>query len=445
MKDLLSLGRIACDSAVKAGADQADVFVQEVRSVSVSVEKSLIKSCNIIHDYGLSIRAFRNGGMGFSFTMSLKDEDAVETSKLAAALARTAQPDPDFKTLPEPREGKRVAGLYDGGVEALGVEKAVEWAMLGIDAAKSVTEDIVTMGGAGVSVERHALVNSLGVAVEDQMTSVGMGIFAIVKRGSDVGSYMEFDSARRLRDFQPEPVGRKAAEEAVRFLGAKKVETATLPVVFGPLASNTIFASTCGAANAESVQRNRSFLVGMKGRSVASEHVTIIDNGLFRAGMASAPYDGEGVPRRETAIVENGVLKTYLHNSYTSGKAGEENTGHAARWSYRGGVGIGPTNLRPKLGDWGRDEIIEETREGVYVNMAALSPNTVTGDISGTIDFGFKIENGELAFPVKNTMLGVNMVDLLRSIDAVSKDYREEPGTIMPTVRALNVRIAGGR
>jgi len=155
--------------------------------------------------------------------------------------------------------------------------------------------------------------------------------------------------------------------------------------------------------------------------------------------MASSPFDGEGFPHKPLVVVENGILKSYLHNSYTANKAKEPNTGHSTRG------GISPTNIRPKLGDKTSEQIINQTKEGLYINMGSISPNPVTGEISATVDFGFKIENGELAYPVKNTMIGVNMLELLKNIDAISSDYREEPGTIMPTVRAQNIKVAGGK
>jgi PmbA protein len=151
--------------------------------------------------------------------------------------------------------------------------------------------------------------------------------------------------------------------------------------------------------------------------------------------MSSGCCDGEGFPRKPLVVVERGVLKSYLHNFYTANKGGEENTGHSTRG------GISPTNIRPSLGSMTAAEIIEDTKEGLYINRSGLSPNSVTGDISATVDFGFKIENGKLAYPVQNTMVGVNILDLLKSIDAISSDYREEPGIVMPTVHSSRLSV----
>jgi len=154
--------------------------------------------------------------------------------------------------------------------------------------------------------------------------------------------------------------------------------------------------------------------------------------------MASGSWDREGAVRKKVTVVEEGVLVNHLHGSYTAHKAGEENTGHGNRWG-----GVAPTNVLPELGTSTGSEIISDTKEGIYVNMGSVSPHPVHGEISATIDFGYKIENGELAYPLRNTMLGINVFDLLNNLDAISSDYREEPGIIMPTIRVQNVKVAG--
>jgi len=187
------------------------------------------------------------------------------------------------------------------------------------------------------------------------------------------------------------------------------------------------------------VQRNRSYLLGKKGEQIASDLLTLTDNAPIPRGGSSSAYDGEGFPRKPLTVVGNGVLLTCLHNSYTANKAKEPNPGHSTRG------GISPTNVNPRLGQVTAAEIIADTKEGLYINRGGVSPNPVTGDFSVTVDFGFKIENGELAYPVKNTMLGGHMLEFLRNLDAISSDYREEPGSLMPTLRVQNVRVAGGK
>ena len=440
MDDLLALAHKACDAAVAAGAEFVDVAASRGRSMSVELEKGAIKSCDARWNAGVSVRAFVRGGQGSAGSTGLDEAEALAAARTAAELAKLAEPDPDFVSLPDPAPYPTVEGLFDRRIADLGVEQVIRWAGDNIDAAKQVDAAVLVNGGGGAGWGESALVNNLGVEATSRGSNVGLSIFAIVNRGEgDVGSFFEFDSARVLDDFEPEGIGAKAAEEALKFLGARKIATGVLPVVFGPLASHGIFGTLCGNANAESVQRRRSFLIGKKGEQVASELVTLTDDPLIPRGLGSSAKDGEGFPHRPLIVVENGVLKTWLHNSYTAAKAKEPNTGHSTRG------GISPTNVNPKLGDRLAADIIRDVKEGLYLPVGHLSPNPASGDFSNSVDFGFKIENGELAYPVKNTMIAGNFLESLRNLDAISSDAREEPGCIMPTIRIQGVRVAGGK
>jgi PmbA protein len=240
-----------------------------------------------------------------------------------------------------------------------------------------------------------------------------------------------------MEDFKPEGVGREAAEGALRYLDARDLPSGDYPVVLGPQASGSLYGALAHHANAEDIQRNRSYLIGKRGERVASEALTITDDGLIPRGMGSASCDAEGVPHQPIAIVENGVLLTYLHNSYTANKAGERSTGHST------GDGISPTNVNVRLGARPASELLAEVADGIYLAAGGPQANSVTGQFSSTIDFGFKIEQGELAYPIRNAAMGGSFLELLASIDAVSSDYREEPGSLMPTIRVTSMRIAG--
>lgn len=184
-------------------------------------------------------------------------------------------------------------------------------------------------------------------------------------------------------------------------------------------------------------------MMGKCGQQVASELVTIEEDPFVPAGLSSTPWDGEGVPTQKRVLIDRGVLTTYLHNSYTAAKAGVENTAHAVRSGYQGNIGIGPTNLLIHPGARPEKALIAEMDEALYINAAELSPDSVTGDISASVDFGFKIENGEIAYPVTNAMIGGHIADVLGRIDAVSSDYRAEPGMIVPSIRITDMQVAG--
>ena len=437
MDDLLELAAAACDRAVQEGADCAQVHVSRGRSVSVSLEKGAIKESRSSEYSGVSVRAYSRGGVGSAGVNVLERERIDEAAAMAAALAAQADPDPDFVSLPGPQALPEVEGLWDDRVAGLSVADATQYALTGADEALSAVGEAIVDGGSSVSFYESAMANSLGVRATSRSSGVSCYIGAVVKRGDSVGIWFEHSFGHVMDDFKPEGIGKVAAEGALEYLDARDIPSGDYPVVLGPLGSGSIYYSIAGQANAEDVQRNRSYLIGKRGEQIASEVLTVFDDPLIPRGMSSSRCDADGVPRRPLTIVEDGVLKTYLHNSYTANKGGEENTGHST------GDGISPTNVNVRLGDRPAAELIAEVDDGIYIAAGGPRPDGTTGDFSSTVDFGFKIEKGEIAYPIRNAALGGSFLELLKRIDAISSDFREEPGRKMPTIRITSVRLAG--
>jgi len=441
----MELARRAVEVAVAEGAEFADAWASDGRGLQVSVEKNSLKSTNDRSGGGVSVCAIICGATGMSHDGRLGADAAVEAALRAVSAARLAAPDPDFVRLPGPEPFDEVAGLYDPDIASMGIPQIVEFLMAEVEGARSVDARILVKGGGSAGFGRSAMVNSCGIEIEHDSTWVGCSVFPTFKDGDDVGSYFDFDHARRMSEFAPGGIGRSAAEMAMSFRGARPAPTAELTVVLGPLASISLFSAVAGAAGADGIQRGRSFLAGKLGERIASEHVTIVDDGLVPGGLASGAVDGAGSVRRRVTVVEKGVFRQELHGLYTVEKAHRQGreavcTGHGLRLG-----GVSPTNVRPALGSRTAAEILSEVDEGIYVNHGGVAPDMITGEISASVDFGFKIEKGRLAYPLRNTMLGINVFDLLGAMDAVSSDFREEPGTVMPTTRVRGVKVASAR
>ena len=436
--DLLRVAEIAGEAAIRAGAEFADAFAERGRDLSVSVEKNAIGSTDARLRASISVRAFVAGGPGWWRASTISEETAREAGLKAAELARVAEPDPDFVSLVSPAPYPLVEGLYDEQLASLGGPDVASWMIDNIDSALGAAPDAVVSGQAEAHAREHALVNSIGVRAAQRTTHAAIYTQVLLRRNGDVGTYYEWDSARRLADLAPTGLGAKAAAEAPKYLGSQTIKPAPLPVVFGPLAGRALFLGLCSAASAEDVQRNRSFLVGKKGEAIASEHVTLVDDPLAPGGLLSGTFDGDGAAHRPVTLVDRGSLCTYLHSNYTAKKSGEANTGHATR------LGIAPTNIRPTPGAKTAAEIIGEVDDGIYVVLGQPSPDTASGQISALVDAGFRIEKGKLTSPLKSTMVAGHALEWLRNLDAVSSDYREEPGLILPTVRIPSVRVASG-
>lgn len=437
---LRNLARIACDAAVAAGADFSDATAGHGKNLSVDLESNSINACEAKIGGGISVRAIYRGGTGWSSSDKLTEEAAAEAGANAARLSKLAEPDPDFVSLPKPADTyPTVEGLSDRRVAEMDIKQIIGYALRNVDDALKVCADAIVGGGFSANYSASALANSLGVSLLREGSYIGGHIMTVIKRGDDVGSFYDFDAARVLDDFSPDGIGAEATRQALKFLGARMIETKRMPVILGPLASRSVFAGVVNNADAEDIQRGRSFMMGKLGQRIGSDLLTITDDPLIPSGLGSRESDYEGFPSAPLVVMENGVLKSYLHSSYTAAKAKQPNTGHGTR-----GGGTSPSNIVPKLGDKTSAEIIRSTEEGIYVNMGGIDPNGATGDVSSAVDFGFVIQGGELAYPVMSSMIGGKFLDMLANIDAISSDYREEPGMIMPTVRIQDVLVAGG-
>jgi PmbA protein len=424
--------------AVGLGAEWCDVAAGTGRDIAVSIEKSGIKTADAGQGEDVGIRVFIRGGMGYASVSGRDPRDIDEAVRRAVALAKEATPDPDFKRLPAPDPAPEVEGLFDDSVAGMSVEDVVRIAVANIEAGKALEPEVNLSGHVGLSVGEGALASSTGVAMETRGTDIFADIEALVKHGADTGFFYDFDFGRRLADCRLDAVAASAVRGARRFLGARRIKSGRMALVLGPLASYGFLGGVVAAANAESIQRGRSYLCGKFGEKIASPLLTVVDNGLVPRGVRSGAHDGEGTRRRPLTVIDRGVLVSLLHNSYTAGKACTESTGHGTHAG-----GISPTNLRPALGTRPASDILREVKEGIYLESGELRADPASGDVSVSIDFGFLIRNGELVHPVESAMIGGNIFDLLARLDAVSSDAREEPGILMPTLRIQDVQIAG--
>jgi len=383
--------------------DFFDVYVVYSRSLSIGVLGRGIRDAKSRIDLGLGVRAYKNRGLGVAFSQSLEPEDVEETVDRAVSFARAAQPDPYFKGIPGPSKAEDVPGLCDKEIICLTLEEAGELVKRMIDAAEEVRHGAMYRGGMTVGYSR---------------------------------SY--------LAEIDFEAIGRKAAEKALEQFGSRRVKSGALPIILTPDSTSSFISGLMLAISGESAVKKRTFASRFLGKQIAPQILEIVDDGTIPGAIASSPYDGEGVPRRLTKVVGEGRILTFLHNSYSAGIAGVETTGHARR-DYRGYVGAGPTNVRVKPGDSSLEEMISETRKGVLVTNASLIPNMVSGEFSSTIDEGFLIEGGEKKHPVKNLMVGGQILEMYRNIELISKEGRTiGKGFFFPSIKISRVKLAGG-
>jgi len=442
--DYMLLAEKALKLAQSLGAESCDVSVGAGRHIGVDLEKTAVKEADAGYSQSCSVRVFIGGAMGYATSGGHEEDRLLAAARRAVEMASEGTPDPDFKGLPQSEPVEEVEGLYDPRIDRLKVEDVVAMAVANIKRAREMDKTVNLSGHVGLTSSEGALAGSTGIRLCRRRTELDGEMEALVLGGSggtggeDKGYYYDFNSGRMLEDCRIEEISRAAVEGARRMLGARRIGSGRMPIVLGPLAAFDFLGSLMGAANAESLQRGRSFLCQKMGQQVAGPLLTLRDDGLVPRGLYSGATDGEGAPRRRVTVLDQGVFAAQLHNSYTAAKAGQANTGHGVRAG-----GVRHTNMDIRLGDRTAEEIIGEVDRGLYLAISHFSPDPTSGDLSGSVDFGFLISAGEIVHPVENVMIAGNMLDLASGLDAVSSDFREEPGNRMPTVRIQDVQVAG--
>jgi PmbA protein len=225
-------------------------------------------------------------------------------------------------------------------------------------------------------------------------------------------------------------------------LGAVKVDTQKVPVVFEPRTARSLLGNIFEAVNGESIYRQASFLAGKLGQKVASENLTVIDDGTLPGLFGTSPFDDEGVPTRRTVVIEKGVLRNYLMNTYTARKLGMKTTGNAAR-GITGNAGIGHGNLYLESGDKSPEGILKSINNGFYVTeLMGFGINIVTGDYSRGAT-GLWIRNGELAFPVSEVTIAGNLIQMLQDLEYIGSDLEFRGSTAAPTLCIREMTVGG--
>ncbi len=450
MHERIDHATIAADVLGRAktlGATGADIVIADGDTFSVQVRLSAVERLTKAREKRLGLRVFfgkRSASTATSdFTADSLDRLVSETCALAKAVAED-----QASGLPE--AGAMATDfpdldLYDPTI--LETEAQIELARRAETSACQTDPRITNSEGAEFDSTsgQILLANSHGFVGEYRSSSFSVAVSPIASDPSTGG--MQRDSwyavsrqFGRLED--PESVGREAARRTLRRLGARKLKTTRAPVIFDPEMAASLLGNLCAAANGYGLYKGASWLTGQLGQRIAAESVTVYDDGRLRDGLGSRPFDGEGLPTRKTVVVERGILKSYLLDTYSAEKLGLSSTGNASR-SVGESPSVGPTNFYMEAGASTPEEIIRSVKQGLYVTeLIGFGVNMVTGDYSRGAA-GMWIENGELAYPVEEITIAGNLKAMLQSIEVVGNDLRFRARVASPTLKIGEMTIAG--
>ena len=451
--DLESLAADVVSLALKAGASDAEAVVREGDEFSVNVRMGQVETLKESGSRGLGLRVFLGTKSASSSTSDLTPDGIRQLVDGAVALARFTEEDP-FTGLPETSEFGSLSDdlhLYYDDVYSLDNKERIEWARRCEAAALAADLRITNSDGGSfdAATGRKIMANSRGFLGSYRTSYAGVSAAPLAM---DENGKMQRDgwwsSARRLSDLDtPESIGKEAARRTLRRLGARKVPTQRVPIVFAPEVARSLIGSLFEAASGDSIWRHASFLAGKLGQQIAAPTLTVIDDNFMllptgAGAFGSSPFDGEGLPSRRTVVLQNGVLETYLLNTYSARKLGLKSTHNASR-GLAGTPGIGCGNLYLEPGQLSQEEIINQAHTGLFVtSLMGFGTNIVTGDYSRGAT-GLWIENGQLTHAVEEVTIAGNLADMLMNITAIGNDLVFRGSVASPTLRIDGMTIAG--
>lgn len=429
------------------GATAADIVVAEGDSLSVGVRLGEVEKVKRSRAKHLGLRIFVGERSAITSTADFSPTSLEELAAESVALARVTAPDPDSGLPAQAELATSIPdlGLNDPAIAEITAEQALDWCRAGEAAALQADARITNSEGAefGSGTNRVLYAASNGFLGTYPSSHCGLSVVPVAVQDGAMERDYWYSSGRYLSKLESaESIGRIAAQRAVRRLGARKMPTCEVPVVFDPDMAASLIGHLAGAVSGNALYRGTSFLIGKLGETLAPDFVTLVDDGTIPAGLASKPFDGEGIATRRTAVIEGGVLTSYLFDTYSARKLAGRSTGNAAR-SVADSPSVSPTNFHLQPGKYSPEEILRSVKSGFYVTeLLGFGVNQVTGDYSRGAS-GLWIENGELTHPVAEVTIAGNLLQMFRDIEMVGSDLVPRHAVSAPTLKIARLTVAG--
>ena len=424
----MTVNRLIEKAMVKAQGAQASLGQSE--STAVSFENDKLKSVKSSQSTGMSVRVILDGKIGTSHTTDINDVDGV----VARALEAAEFGSPAHFDFPGPQRGTEVR-VCDDAVYPVTKEEMVRIGEEMMGLVKDYNPDILFGAGATKGLATSQFANSAGTVHGTETTDFAVWVDGQLVRGTDI-LWAGHGFGCKKRDIDHVEIARKAIALFKMAENMAPITSGDMPVIFTPEGMRVLLLALTLGVDGKNVVLGSSPLAGKLGEKIADDGFTITDNPLIDYAGSSGTYDGEGVPHRVTPLIEDGILKNFLYDLDTAGRAGVKTTGN--------GVGCSPTNLVIKEGDTAYEDMVKHTREGLIVhNVLGLGQgNPMSGEFSVNLHLGYKIENGEIVGRVKNVMLAGNTYDALKNIAAIGDRAEWVGGSLLtPPVQIAKLSV----
>ncbi|MDO8426295.1 MAG: TldD/PmbA family protein [Deltaproteobacteria bacterium] len=432
MSDNLKRSEKVIDSLkrlLKGKAESYEIFYSMDSGLGIEAKDNEVDSLKVRSNEGAGLRVISGNRQGFGFSSVLTEEALKDMVASTIGGAREAAQD-EFLSFPG-AGGTEVLekdlGLFDDSFARTPEEEKIKTALSIEEAARSFDARVKRVRKASYSESLHfsRIVNSNGADSSHRATFYSGSVTAVAEALGESQMGWEIGMGHDRGAVEPDRIGRGAAGNAVRLLGAKKIKTIKCPAIFENIIACEFLESLAPSFLGDNVLKGKSMLIGKAGKKVASPRLNIRDDGILPGGWASSAFDGEGVERGRTSLLDGGVCRGFLYDTYWAARAGVKSTGNSSRSNFKSYPGIGISNLYIEKGEKGREELFKEVSKGLFITevLGVHTINPVSGDFSLGAS-GFWVEGGRAEYPVRGMAISGNLLDLFSKVDGCASDIR---------------------
>jgi len=428
-----------------ANIDHYEIYLSQVKSTSIEVKEQQIDCFTSAQGKGLSLRVLKDNRLGFSYCTEFTNK-SFDRAILNAVMSVKNTSFDELYGFPEVSKPLPKLMVFDHSISSISKEEKIEKVKSLEKAALSYNKRITKVRKA-VYQEKMAteyLTNSHGLNLSHQGTFFSFSIIVVAEESGDSQMGWDFDFSRFYHDLDVTKIGKMASSRALGLLSAQSISSFRGPAILDNSVSCQFLGILAPSFLAESVQKNKSLLKGKINAKIFSHKIDITDDGLYPGGVATQPFDGEGVIRQSTPLIEQGVLKNYLYDTYCARKDKTLSTGNSSRSSIKTSPKVNHSNLYIKEGEESPDELISRIDRGLFVNevMGIHTANPISGDFSVGVS-GFLIKHGKKGAPIKGIAISGNIMTLFNSVIGVGSDLRFYGRTGSPSLLIEEVDVSG--
>ncbi|SFU58808.1 PmbA protein [Clostridium sp. DSM 8431] len=433
--------------AKNEGFEECEIYFVNRENLSISVYEQEVEKYNLNKTFGLSFRGKINNKMGYSYT-EIIDEDAIDMMIKSAKDSAMLIESEDMQFIYDGDSEYAKVNSYSEDLENVDAKELIDITMNLEKEAKKYSDKVQNIAGCSVAYGKsnYGIYNTKGLALNNRGNLLSAYVVPVIKDNDEKYDGTGYVVANSLNEVDTAKIAKEGVEEALSRIGGKSVHSGVYKAVINNEAMVSLLSTFADIFSADSAQKGLSLLKDKEGEVIASDKVTIVDNPHLENGLASTPFDDEGVATYSKEVVSNGVLKTLLHNLKTANKAGVKSTGNGFKPSYSLPVGVDSTNFYIEKGSKSLDELMKDVNEGLLITEFSglhSGANAITGDFSLSSK-GFYIDGGKKSYPVEQITVAGNFFELLKEIEDIAYDLKFPMSSVgSPSVRVKEISVAG--